>query len=92
MASPVEARQEVRSFRECVSKKGPEACKQQLQYAVTSVASLSSKDCAPLAEEFFQCYNHKFALSTCDDSTTANLVRCQASTVSRVLFFHIQHK
>eukprot|EP00392_Amoebophrya_sp_AT5.2_P002342 g2347.t1 len=84
MVSPVEARQEVRAYRECVEKSGKDSCKQQLQYAVNGVAGITGRDCTGFAEDFFQCYNHKFALATCDDSNTAKLIRCQSATASQV--------
>ncbi|CAD7932232.1 unnamed protein product [Amoebophrya sp. A25] len=85
MVSPVEARQEVRTYKECVQRDGKTACKAQLGHAVNAISTISSRDCAPFVEDFFQCYNHKFNLATCSDQTTAKLIRCQSDTANQML-------
>lgn len=55
-----------------------------LRQAVDKVVGITSSDCKPYVDNFYQCYNHKFNLASCGDDVTDKLIQCQSSTASLV--------
>ena len=78
--SVVDARSTMRAFQSCVTNAGAGGhalCETERVTAVKSIANSTSGQCAPYAEDFFQCFNHRYRLSTCNDGTVSKLLRCQ---------------
>jgi len=80
----VDAKLTVRSFKECVKEKGMAQCTNEAKLAVENTATVVARDCDAFAADFFQCYNHKFELSTCTSEVTSRLLQCQANVANQV--------
>ena len=91
MSAPVEARVDLRNYQECMSKARSKAAKEKcaphLNSGISKVGDIAQRDCAPQAEDFFQCFNHQFQLPNCGDDVTRKLVQCQENTVRNLASF-----
>merc|ERR1712194_214723 len=73
----VEAKAAVRAYNAAVKDKGVAASTTERKVAVNGVATAVKGECAPYVEDFFGCFNHRFALSSCTDATVGKMLRCQ---------------
>mmetsp|Transcript_116359 Transcript_116359/g.307514 ORF Transcript_116359/g.307514 Transcript_116359/m.307514 type:complete len:89 (-) Transcript_116359:166-432(-) len=77
MSSVTDTKVAIRTFKSCVKDKGGAACAAERAKAVGGIAAAMKTECAPFTEDFFQCFSHRFALSSCTDATVSKLLKCQ---------------
>ena len=84
MATMVDAKASVRVFRDCMGKNGNNVarCQTEAMTVVNQVASVTSKECQPFVEDVQKCITHKFKLSTCNDDTVGQMLKCQDKITS----------
>ncbi|CAE8598768.1 unnamed protein product [Polarella glacialis] len=85
MTSVVDTKVALRSFRGCVKEKGAASCSAERKALVAGIAGSVKGECAPYVEDFFACFTHRYALSTCNDATVAKMLKCQEQFSGQLL-------
>eukprot|EP00419_Tripos_fusus_P070921 CAMPEP_0172875770 /NCGR_PEP_ID=MMETSP1075-20121228/102706_1 /TAXON_ID=2916 /ORGANISM="Ceratium fusus, Strain PA161109" /LENGTH=88 /DNA_ID=CAMNT_0013726913 /DNA_START=6 /DNA_END=272 /DNA_ORIENTATION=+ len=85
MASVVDTKVAVKTFKQCVKDKGGEACQVERKAVVIGVAGAVKGECAPFVDDFFGCFVHRYHLSTCSDATVAKMIKCQEQSAGHLL-------
>eukprot|EP00397_Hematodinium_sp_SG-2012_P065095 GEMP01093697.1.p1 GENE.GEMP01093697.1~~GEMP01093697.1.p1 ORF type:complete len:102 (+),score=21.65 GEMP01093697.1:48-308(+) len=82
--SAVDAKMALRSFKDCVKEGGYAKCTSEATTAVNATGKVVARECDALAQDFFQCFNHRFNLHTCTPDVTAKLLRCHTQVSTQV--------
>eukprot|EP00443_Scrippsiella_acuminata_P061568 CAMPEP_0115502954 /NCGR_PEP_ID=MMETSP0271-20121206/69219_1 /TAXON_ID=71861 /ORGANISM="Scrippsiella trochoidea, Strain CCMP3099" /LENGTH=89 /DNA_ID=CAMNT_0002932015 /DNA_START=26 /DNA_END=295 /DNA_ORIENTATION=- len=86
MASVVDTRVAVRTYAAALKEKGHgEASAAERKVVVNGVANAVSTECAAYTADFFACFQHRFALSSCTDATVAKMLKCQQQLSGQLL-------
>mmetsp|Transcript_37491 Transcript_37491/g.95141 ORF Transcript_37491/g.95141 Transcript_37491/m.95141 type:complete len:89 (+) Transcript_37491:101-367(+) len=88
MTSVVDTKVAIRTYKAALKEKGAEASAAERKVVVNGVSKAVKSECAPYVEDFFGCFQHRFALNSCTDATVGKMLKCQEQFSAQLLASH----